>query len=190
MNTDIKSTVYVLGDNIDTDQIIPAAHLAISLSDPSQRARYGGLALSGVPAPQAGLPTGNMPFSNTTSNRSQYKIIIAGKNFGCGSSREHAPVALYEAGVRAIIARSYARIFYRNAIDGGYFPPLEIEADLTSTIATGDSIHLDWDACTCVHLESGRRYDLKEMGAAKEIIMAGGLFPYYRSRGGHSQGGP
>jgi 3-isopropylmalate/(R)-2-methylmalate dehydratase small subunit len=179
----IQTSVYVLGDDIDTDQIIPAEHLAISLNEPEQRARYGGLALSGVPAANAGLPEGNTPFADPQSNRSPYGVIVAGKNFGCGSSREHAPVALAEAGLKAVVATSYARIFYRNAIDGGYFPPIESKENLTGNMRTGDEVVLDIDAATLLHKASGKTFELRGLGAAGEIIAEGGLFAYARNKG-------
>jgi 3-isopropylmalate/(R)-2-methylmalate dehydratase small subunit len=183
MERPIEARVYVLGDDVDTDQIIPARHLAISMSDPRERARYGGLALSGVPAPRAGLPGGNVPFADPRTNRSAYGIVIAGRNFGCGSSREHAPVALAEAGVRAVVARSYARIFYRNAVDGGYFPPFECEDDLHALLRTGDDAALYLDDAALRHCGSGRLFRLRGLGAAAEIVRAGGLFGFARERG-------
>jgi len=179
----IKASVYVLGDNVDTDQIIPAKHLTISMSDPKERARYGGYALSGVPEAQAGLPNGHVGFSNVETNRTAYQIIIAGKNFGCGSSREHAPLALAEAGLLAVVAQSYARIFYRNAIDGGYFPPFECKTELIELFKTGDEGLIDVDASTLTHLASGQSFRLNDLGAAKEIIVAGGIFAYARGHG-------
>jgi 3-isopropylmalate/(R)-2-methylmalate dehydratase small subunit len=174
---------YVLGNDIDTDQIIPAKHLSLPLDDPEQRARYGGLALTGVPTAAAGLPDGGVVFANPITNRSQFSVIVAGSNFGCGSSREHAPVALAEAGVRAVVARSYARIFYRNAVDGGYFPPLVSEQDLTAIVRTGDVVSLDPEAGTLLHRASGRSFALKPLGVAAEIVAAGGLFEYARRAG-------
>ncbi|TFG95460.1 MAG: 3-isopropylmalate dehydratase, partial [Calditrichales bacterium] len=106
MKKSIKGKVYVLGTNIDTDQIIPAEHLVYSLSDPEEAKMYGHFALSGVPIDKAGLPEGNIPFIDGEASRSEYDIIIADSNFGCGSSREHAPFALQKAGVKAVIAES------------------------------------------------------------------------------------
>lgn len=183
MNRVIESRIYVLGNDIDTDQIIPAEYLAISLENPSERARYGGLALSGVPGPGAGLPDGHVTFADPQTNRSPYGIIVAGNNFGCGSSREHAPVALAEAGIQAVIARSYARIFYRNAIDGGYFPPVECEGNLNTLMATGDKVIMNLDKGTLEHLSTSRTFPLEDLGAAGEIILAGGLFSYARHHG-------
>src|SRR4030095_10274577 len=99
----IKGKAYVLGNNIDTDQIIPAKHLVYSLSDPVESKKYGKFALSGLPDSAAGLPNGNIQFVRDGEYRSPYHILLAGKNFGCGSSREHAPAALQIAGVTAVV---------------------------------------------------------------------------------------
>ena len=98
----IEGTAYVLGNDIDTDQIIPAEHLVYSLSDPEEKKNYGKFALSGVPAENAGLPEGNKPLVPKGDYHSPYTIIIGGKNFGCGSSREHAPACLKIAGIQAV----------------------------------------------------------------------------------------
>jgi len=183
MTDPITSTVYVVGNDVDTDQIIPAHHLAIPLDDPAQRARYGGLAFTGMPSAGAGLPDGGVRFADPDSNRSQFQVVIAGSNFGCGSSREHAPVALAEAGVRVVVAVSYARIFYRNAVDGGYFPPLESEQDLSAEIRTGDQVVVDVGKGTVLHEDSGREFRLRPLGAAAEIVEAGGIFNFARAKG-------
>ena len=94
----IEGIAYVLGNDVDTDQIIPAEHLVYSLSDPEERKNYGKFAMSGVPPKQAGLPNGNIPFTENGQSESKYSIIIGGKNFGCGSSREHAPVIRWMVG--------------------------------------------------------------------------------------------
>src|SRR3970040_991129 len=96
----VSGKTFVLGDNIDTDQIIPAEHLVYSLNDPKESQLYGRFALSGVPPSEGGLPAGNIPFINGEETTSKYSIIIAGSNFGCGSSREHAPFALMKAGAK------------------------------------------------------------------------------------------
>jgi len=178
-DTVIQGPAYVLGDDVDTDQIIPARHLALPLDEP----RYGGLALSGVPAAQAGLPDGGVPFADPETSRSRFPILVAGRNFGCGSSREHAPVALAAAGVRAVVARSYARIFYRNAVDGGYFPPWEYDGPLPAELATGDEVRLDPAAAALTVLARDRVIALRSLGAAEAIVAAGGLFAYARQQG-------
>ncbi len=100
----IRGKAYVLGDDIDTDQIIPAQYLFYSMSDPVERKKYAEFANIGVPAGQRGLPDGNIPFVTPGTQSSPYTILIGGKNFGCGSSREHAPFALAEAGDNAVVA--------------------------------------------------------------------------------------
>jgi 3-isopropylmalate/(R)-2-methylmalate dehydratase small subunit len=100
----INGKAFVLGNDVDTDQIIPAAHLVYKLDDPEEKKNYGKYALSGVPAESCGLPEGNVPFIGEGEWQSDYVIIVAGKNFGCGSSREHAPVALNIAGIEAVVA--------------------------------------------------------------------------------------
>ncbi len=179
----IEGTAYVLGDNIDTDQIIPAEHLVYSLSDPEEKKNYGKFAMSGVPKPQAGLPDGQRDFVSDGSFETEYAIIIGGKNFGCGSSREHAPACLKIAGVKAVVAESYARIFYRNSIDGGYFPPLETPVKLTENIKTGDHVKLDLEDYKLTHKESGIQYDLNSLGDVLAIIEAGNIFEYARKAG-------
>ena len=121
MQNIVAGKAYVLGDNIDTDQIIPAHYLTLNPAIPAERAQFGRHALSGVPSDRAGLPTGNVPFvdqSDESNTRSDYSIIVAGKNFGCGSSREHAPLALAEAGIKAeIITRDWGML--KQAINSG-----------------------------------------------------------------------
>lgn len=179
----ITGKAYVLGNDIDTDQIIPAQHLVYSLSNPDERNLYGRYALSGVQESQAGIPGGNMSFVEEGRNRSEYNIIIAGKNFGCGSSREHAPVALNIAGVEAIVAESYARIFYRNAVDGGFFIPFETGEHLYKEIRTGDEIEIDNKKGQLKNLTVGKQYKLLPLGDVEEILRAGGIFAYARQEG-------
>ena len=180
METIIQGKAYVLGKNIDTDQIIPAEHLVYSLSDPAEVVLYGKYALSGVPPAQGGLPEGNIPFINGDEVHSAFTIIIAGPNFGCGSSREHAPFALKIAGVKAIIAESYARIFYRNCVDGGFAVPYESAEHLNQVINTGDELRIDVAANTIENLSSNVTYKLNPLGSVFNIIEAGGIFAYAR----------
>ena len=143
MNKIIKGKAFVLGNNIDTDQIIPAEHLVYSLTDENESKKYGEFALSGVPPTKSGLPIGNIKFTKDGNHKSEFNIIIGGSNFGCGSSREHAPFALQVAGVAAIVAESYARIFYRNSVDGGFLIPLESFNELKAEIKTGDELEIN-----------------------------------------------
>ena len=183
MENRITGKAFVLGDDIDTDQIIPAEYLVYNPSDPQERPYFGMYAMAGVPAEQSGLPDGHTPFVKEGQFKSEYTIVIGGKNFGCGSSREHAPLAIAEAGVPLVVAEYYARIFYRNSINGGYLLPAECDARLCEEIRTGDELHADIEACTLENRTTGKTYSLKELGEVKPIIEAGGAFEYARQTG-------
>src|SRR5258706_6934360 len=101
MQAVITGKAYVLGDNVDTDQIIPAQYLTLNPSIAEEYRQFGKYALSSVPPSQAGLPKGDVPFHTRDEFVSDYKGIIAGKNFGCGSLPEHPPIALHPAGIWA-----------------------------------------------------------------------------------------
>ena len=179
----IEGKAFVLGNDIDTDQIIPAEHLVYSLSDPEEKKNYGKFALSGVPIDAAGLPDGGKLFIKERQFESEYTIIIGGKNFGCGSSREHAPACLKIAGIQAIIAESYARIFYRNSVDGGFFIPFETPRKLVDEICTGDKLIIDVEKETLTNETTNTPYTLKSLGEVIEIIRAGNIFEYARQSG-------
>ena len=183
MNDFIRGKAYVLGDHVDTDQIIPAQHLVYSLTDPEERKLYGTYALSSVPPGQAGLPDGNVPFVAEGEHRSAYTVIVGGGNFGCGSSREHAPFALREAGIEAVVAESYARIFYRNAVDGGFLAPFESPEALNDKVRTGDEVELDTKAGTFTNVTTGESWALQPLGDVAAILEAGGVFEYARQQG-------
>jgi 3-isopropylmalate/(R)-2-methylmalate dehydratase small subunit len=179
----IKGKAFVLGNNIDTDQIIPAEHLVYSLTDKEEAKKYGHFALSGVPLSQAGLPQGGTPFINGENHKSEFNILIGGSNFGCGSSREHAPFALEVAGVKAVIAESYARIFYRNCVDGGFLLPYETPEKLNHEIRTGDELELNVGENILKNLSTGDEYKLRSLGDILPIIEAGNIFEYARKEG-------
>jgi len=183
MKKKIKGSIYCLGDNIDTDQIIPAKHLVYSIEDSEERKNYGKFSLSGLPKGHRGLPFGEVNFVKDNDYKSPFKIIIAGKNFGCGSSREHAPLSLKEAGVELVVAKSYARIFYRNCIDGGFFPPVEFKEYSHDFLETGDEVEVDLVQNTLTQLKSGTTVNLCSLGFIQEIIEAGDLFSYAKKKG-------
>ncbi|MBN2202331.1 3-isopropylmalate dehydratase [bacterium] len=174
----IRGKAFVLGNDVDTDQIIPARHLVYNLDDPKERKFYGQFALSGVPIHQSGLPNGNLPFVEPGNELSCFSIVVGGRNFGCGSSREHAPVALQMAGVRVVIAESYARIFYRNAVDGGYFIPYECRVSLPQEIRTNEDLEIDTDANLLRDLSTKKEFPLSPLGDVSAIVAAGGIFEY------------
>ena len=171
----IRGTAYVLGDHVDTDQIIPAQHLVYSLTDPQERKLYNAYAHSTVPTAEARHPDGAF--------RSAYTVSVGGGNFGCGSRREHAPFALREAGIEAVIAESYARIFYRNAVDGGFLAPFETPEKLNDKVRTGDMVEVDTKAGTFTNVTTGERWALQPLGDVAAILEAGGVFEYARQQG-------
>ncbi len=183
MDDIIRGKAFVLGDDIDTDQIIPAHHLVYRLDDEEESKLYGTYAMSGVPIEQSGLPKGNIPFIPKGDWRSEYRIIIGGKNFGCGSSREHAPFALNKAGVKAVVAESYARIFFRNSVNGGYLVPVETQSRLVDRIATGDEIEIDFTASILKKTATNETFKLNSLGDVEQILRAGNLFAYAKEAG-------
>jgi 3-isopropylmalate/(R)-2-methylmalate dehydratase small subunit len=144
---------------------------------------FGKFALAGVPVAQMGLPKGHVPFHTDDEFVSPYKIVVAGKNFGCGSSREHAPIALAAAGIVAAVAEFYARIFYRNAVNGGYLIPLESKKRLIEQVCTGDEVTLDITQCLLTNQTTGDQWELKPLGEVEPILEAGGVFPYAKKVG-------
>ncbi len=183
LNPTITGKAYVLGDNVDTDQIIPAQYLTFNPAIPEEYRQFGKYALSSVPPSQAGLPKGHVPFHTDDEFVSPYRVIVAGKNFGCGSSREHAPIALDAAGIEAVVAEFYARIFYRNAVNGGYLVPFESSERLCDRVCTGDELSLDVAGGVLRNLTTGETYTLKSLGEVAPILEAGGLFPFARKEG-------
>lgn len=176
--SDFKVTgkVYVLGDNIDTDLIIPTMYLNLVPTIPEEYRKLGSHAL-------AGLPDTYPTFSSNPDGTTPYAILIAGKNFGCGSSREHAPIAIGAAGCKAVVAESYARIYFRNAVASGEVFPLETPQPLTVEFKTGDEATLDLAAGTLTRLADGKTFPLAAADAVAPVIAAGGLFNYARQAG-------
>ena len=183
MQDTITGKAYVLGDNVDTDQIIPAQYLTFNPSIPEEYKQFGKYALSSVPPSQAGLPKGHVPFHTDDEFVSPYTFIVAGKNFGCGSSREHAPIALDAAGIKVVVAEFYARIFFRNSVNGGYLIPFDSAGRLCDRVCTGDELHLDVRQATLTNVTTGEVYPLKPLGDVAPILEAGGVFPYARQTG-------
>ena len=136
-----------------------------------------------MPIDRAGLPAGGRRFVADGQTQSEFSVVIGGRNFGCGSSREHAPLAIRAAGVSVVVAEFYARIFYRNSVNGGHLVPAETDERLIERIATGDDVEIDLQAGTLTNHTSSQRFPLKPLGEATSIIEAGGLFEYARKAG-------
>ncbi|XP_004506903.1 3-isopropylmalate dehydratase small subunit 1-like [Cicer arietinum] len=168
---------YVVGDNIDTDQIIPAEHLTLVPSNPDEYQKLGSFALIGLPDSYA------VRFIDSGETKTKYSIIIAGDNFGCGSSREHAPVALGASGAAAVIAESYARIFFRNSVATGEVYPVESETRICEECRTGDVVTVELEENRLINHTTGKEYKLKPIGDAGPVIEAGGIFAYARKTG-------
>ncbi len=175
MANTITSPVFVVRDNIDTDQIIPAQYLTLVPTKADEYEKLGSFALIGLPDDQ--YPVKFVPEGTKTP----YKIVIAGKNFGCGSSREHAPIAMGAAGCAAVIADGFARIFFRNCVATGELYPFDASERLCDILKTGDIATLDLDTDTLT--ANGKTYVLKPLGEVRPVIDAGGVFNYARQSG-------
>jgi 3-isopropylmalate/(R)-2-methylmalate dehydratase small subunit len=151
------------GDHVDTDAIIPARHL-----NTSEAAELAAHCMEDIDAEfVARVRPGD--------------VIIAGENFGCGSSREHAPIAIKASGVSCVIAKSFARIFYRNALNIG-LPIVECPA-LADEAQPGDEVEVNLEAGTARNRTQGKDYTFPPLaGPAAELVAAGGLVPLVKAR--------
>ncbi|MHC4563510.1 MAG: LeuD/DmdB family oxidoreductase small subunit [Planctomycetota bacterium] len=174
----IHAKAFVVGDNIDTDQIIPAEHLSLVPTKEDEYRTLGSFALSGLP--EADYPCPLLPAGEMTT---PHAVIVAGRNFGCGSSREHAPIALGAAGVKVVVAESFARIFFRNCIATGEVIPAECTERLCDVVATGDDLIVDLDAETVARADGSASWPLRPLGEVRDVVAAGGLFAYARKTG-------
>ena len=153
-----RGTVIRLGDNIDTDAIIPARHL--NLTDAKKMAKHCFEEVH--------------PDFRTRALDS--RIVVAGDNFGCGSSREHAPLAIQGCGITCVIAVSFARLFFRNSINIGL--PL-LAVDQADAIANGDELDVDVAGGEVRNLKSGKLYRAKPLPPfIQELLLGGGAIPY------------
>jgi 3-isopropylmalate/(R)-2-methylmalate dehydratase small subunit len=148
-------------DNIDTDVIIPGPYLKIH--DHKELAKH---AMEGI----------DPRFPEKVHHGD---FLVTGNNFGCGSSREHAPIALSQTGIRAILAPTFARIFYRNAVDGGYLLPIEVDAATVKKISDSDELEIDLKSNTIRNVTKNERYSMKPFPELiARIVEAGGLMKY------------
>lgn len=173
----IKGKAFITGDNIDTDQIIPAQYLNLVPTIQEEYKKLGSYALCGLPDEYEPRYVADGEFET------EFPIIIGGANFGCGSSREHAPISLGAAGAKAVIAQSFARIFFRNCIATGEVYPIETPVELNKEVKTGDELEINLDTLTVKNLTSGKSYQIKPLGDVKEVIDAGGIFQFARNSG-------
>lgn len=168
----IKETVYKLGDNINTDQVLTAEFMKINPSTDDGYKELGSLAM-------CGLTKDFPPFIDEVTKSAIHKVIVAGENFGCGSSREHAPIALGASGVKAIVAKSFARIFYRNCISTGEILPLEVKDLDLEMFENGSEVEIDLDTLKLRLVNNEiKTFTISDFGDLSEVIKAGGLFSY------------
>lgn len=159
----VQGKTYKYGDNVDTDVIIPARYL--NTPDAGELAKH---CMEDIDA----------SFATTVKPG---EIMVAGKNFGCGSSREHAPLAIKTCGVACVIAATFARIFYRNALNIG-LPILECP-EAAEAIAAGDEVSVDFDTGAIVDVTTGRTFQGEPFPPfMQELIAAGGLAAYRRAQ--------
>jgi 3-isopropylmalate/(R)-2-methylmalate dehydratase small subunit len=168
----------VVRDNIDTDQIIPAQYLNLIPTIPEEYEKLGSYAMCGLP--DSLYPT---RFVKPGAVDAEYPIVIAGRNFGCGSSREHAPIALGSAGTKVVVAEGFARIFFRNCVATGELYPCECSERLCDIFKTGDVVTVDLDKATVTAQATGKVYSFKSLGEVRPVVDAGGLFNYARQTG-------
>jgi 3-isopropylmalate/(R)-2-methylmalate dehydratase small subunit len=148
-------------DNIDTDVIIPGTYLKIH--------DYNELATHAMEGLDPDFP----------SKVKDGDFIVAGKNFGCGSSREHAPIALSTCGIKAVIATSFARIFYRNSVDGAFLLPIEIDDETYKKISNSDQLEINIEKNEIKNITKNETYSMKPFSEIiAKIISAGGIFKY------------
>lgn len=158
-----NGTVHKYGDNVDTDVIIPARYL--NSSDPKELAKHC-------------MEDIDKEFVN---NVKAGDIMVANKNFGCGSSREHAPIAIKAAGVSCVIAETFARIFYRNAINIG-LPIIECP-EAAKEIGAGDTVEIDFDSGVITDVTTGKSYQGQAFPPfMQKIIAAEGLMNYINAK--------
>ena len=159
----VTGRAYKYGDNVDTDVIIPARYL--NAPSPEELAKHC-------------MEDIDPDFAATVHKDA---IMIGGWNFGCGSSREHAPIAIRASGVACVIAASFARIFYRNAINIG-FPILECP-EAAEAIEAGDTVSVDFETGVITDETTGRRFQAAAFPPfIEKIIASGGLLPYLKAR--------
>lgn len=159
----MRGTAWKFGDDVDTDAIIPARYL--NTSDPAILAAHC-------------MEDADSEFIKKVRKGD---IIVAGKNFGCGSSREHAPISIKAAGVSCVVAASFARIFFRNAFNMG-LPILECP-EAVESIVTGDELEVDLDHGVIVNHTQGKTYKAQQVPPfMQQLVTAGGLIPYVQEQ--------
>ena len=163
MNSKIKAPAIVFGNNIDTDVILPGKYLI--LVDPNELGKHALESLD----------------TEFVAKAKDGVILVGGRNFGCGSSREQAPLALKYSGVKCVIADSFARIFFRNAINIG-LPVLECKG-ISEAVKTGDTLTVDFEAGKVENTSNGKKFQVDKLPPfILEILADGGLIENLRRK--------
>src|SRR5712675_3316908 len=168
MQSVFTGPVYVVGDNIDTDQIIPAQYLNLVPTIPEEYEKLGSFALCGLPESLY-----STRYVKDGQLDSEYPIVVGGRNFGCGSSREHAPIALGSAGCKVVLAESFARIFFRNCVATGELYPCQCLERVCDLLKNGDGVTVDLDHCTVTVKATAKVYTFKPLGDVRPVVDAG-----------------
>jgi 3-isopropylmalate/(R)-2-methylmalate dehydratase small subunit len=160
----IEGRIWKFGADVDTDAIIPARYL--NTSDPKELAKHA-------------MEDARPEFPKEVKKGD---LLLADKNFGCGSSREHAPLALKTAGISCVIAKSFARIFYRNGFNQGL--PLLESSEASKAIKDGDRVRVDLSTGQILDLTQKKKFQATSVPAfMQELIQDGGLIPHIRKKG-------
>ena len=155
--------IWKFGRDVDTDQIVPGRYAPYMLKSGQDVRDYAFIEAR----------------PEFTREAKPGDILVAGRNFGCGSSREHAPIALSHSGIKAVLALSFARIFYRNSVDGAFLLPIEINEDAYQGISDGDEVEIDISTNEIKNISKNQIYKMKPFSEIiGKIIDAGGLFKY------------
>jgi 3-isopropylmalate/(R)-2-methylmalate dehydratase small subunit len=159
----MSGRAWVYGDNVDTDVIIPARYL--TTTDPDELAKHA-------------LEDLDPTFASSVQPGD---VVVAGENFGCGSSREHAAICIRAGGASAVVARSFARIFFRNAINTGL--PIVVSPEAVDATEAGDTVEVDIEAGTVRNVTKNMTFAVEPLpDFVMDIVRAGGLIPWVRSR--------
>lgn len=166
----LRGRAWVFGDDVDTDLIYHNKYLAIT--DPKEMAQYSFEYYPGK--------------ENFAKEAKPGDFVVAGQNFGCGSSREHAVYCLKELGIPVILAESYARIYYRNAVNNGY--PVLVVPNITKKVKDGDQLEVNLDTGEIKNLTTGEvMHGDAVTDLEKEIMAYGGLIPYLKAQAAKEQ---
>ncbi|AER67285.1 3-isopropylmalate dehydratase, small subunit [Thermovirga lienii DSM 17291] len=166
----LRGRAWVFGDDVDTDLIYHNKYLAIT--DPKEMAQYSFEYYPGK--------------ENFAKEAKPGDFVVAGQNFGCGSSREHAVYCLKELGIPVILAESYARIYYRNAVNNGY--PVLVVPNITKKVKDGDELEVNLDTGEIKNLTTGEvMHGDAVTDLEKEIMAYGGLIPYLKAQAAKEQ---